>query len=100
MLVPIGTALVHQPTAQSLIHICGVDRQSSGDQNKTPAHKLPSCPICQHLHLLGGGFVPPDAAVLVALSLPSIPVISTGHIFYLKFKLAATARPRAPPTLV
>ena len=102
MLVPTATGLVHQPAAvQSLSRICGVDQPSShGDPQKAPVHKVPFCPICQSLHLLGGGFVPPDAVTVIAVVSGVGAEVSADSAFLLTPLLPPQARPRAPPVLV
>ncbi|MGB9152184.1 MAG: DUF2946 family protein [Alphaproteobacteria bacterium] len=100
ILVPVGTSLVHSPAAaQHLIHICGAAEHTNNDQGKDPTHKLPSCPICQSLHLLGGGFVPPDAVEIAALPSVAAIYVSAEHDFFVKLPVAPQARPRAPPVL-
>jgi hypothetical protein len=100
ILVPLGTSLVHYPAAaQAFTHICGIDTHAPGDQSKDPAHKLPSCPICQSLHLLGGGFVPPEAVAVADRPVAVAIYISADVSYLLKLVVAPQARPRAPPLL-
>jgi len=101
MLVPVGTGLIHSPAAaQSFIHICGIAGHTNNDQGKDPAHKLPSCPICQSLHLLGGGVMPPDAAVVADIPFVTATYDFVDSDFLLKLTIIPQARPRAPPSLV
>ncbi|MGB9153468.1 MAG: DUF2946 family protein [Alphaproteobacteria bacterium] len=100
ILVPMGVGLVHTPAAaQSFIHICGAGEHTNNDQGKEPAHKLPSCPICQSLHLLGGGFVPPDTVVVAGRPLVTAVYISADYNFFVRLPVVPQARPRAPPVL-
>jgi len=41
-------------------NLCVAPGSAPSEPAKQPAHHLPVCPICQTLHMLGGGFVPPD----------------------------------------
>ncbi len=98
MLVPMFVMLAHQPAmAQAAVHICGAEQSNTGGHDKAPAHKLPACPVCQSLHLLGGGSVPPDAVAVAAVSFVAFaPVISVSDFVPAS---ASTLLPpaRAPP---
>ncbi len=100
MLVP----LMHQPArvmlAGGVMRICSsLINQAPADADKAPTHKLPPCPICQNLHMLGHGFVPPNTVVLAhvasggeTLALPALkPVVL--------LRVISNAQPRAPPIL-
>lgn len=101
MLVPLGTILVHHPeAAQAPVHICNMDMHYEGDQGKAPAHKTPSCPICQGLQLLSGGFVPPAIVGVAPVAFAAAIYIFTERIFPSRPLFAPQARPRAPPELV
>jgi hypothetical protein len=100
MLVPFGTTLVHYPAAHPFIHICGLDHPNGNDQDKTPLHKLPPCPICQHLHLIGNGFTPPVSLALAAPWFAAATYIFIKHESFVSFSYPPQARPRAPPSLV
>ncbi len=101
MLVPMATGLVHHPAAvQSLVRICGIDQQSHSDPQKEPTHKVPFCPICQSLHLLAGGFVPPEAVTVIAVVSVFRAELPAKGAFLLTSLFAPQARPRAPPVLV
>ena len=100
ILVPVGTSIVHSlAAAQHFIHICGAGEHTNNEQGKDPTHKLPSCPICQSLHLLGGELVPPDAVVVAEIPLVAAIYISADYDFFIKITVAPQARPRAPPVL-
>ena len=105
ILVPVGTSLVHSPfpasvAAQSFIHICGLDSHAKQDPGKDPAHKLPSCPICQSLHLLSGGFVPPAPILLAATPPAAAPALPALADLLVKRSLTHQARSRAPPSFL
>jgi hypothetical protein len=104
MLVPLWTSLVHHPeAAQDVTHICDSGMpgmQGSDHSGKAPAHKTPSCPICQGLHLLSGGFVRPVVAAVAPVSFASTLYVSTERTFSVRSVLAPQARPRAPPIFV
>lgn len=100
MLVPVGTSLVHFPAAQSFIHICGSGGHADNDQGKDPAHKSPSCPICQSLHLWGGGVLPPEGVVVADMALAAAAYFTAASDFFLNLATAPQARPRAPPAFV
>ncbi len=103
MLTPALTMLVHHPKADVMpttMSDCGMDmgKDSAPPKDKNPSQKLPSCPICMGLHLLGGGFVPSEAVVF---SLPALPVITYAAawmVFFVALSVAPQARPRAPPS--
>ena len=101
MLAPICTSLGHNPAAvQSFIHICGLDQHAGGDSGKAPAHKLPSCPICQSLHFLGNGIVPSEVVVVLITDLSLPTYIFTEGDFLLTLSGPPQAQPRAPPILI
>ena len=67
--------------------------------DKGPAHKLPTCPICQAAHAIGG-FVPPN---LAKLALPlRYAIVSTVllDIAAPRPLVRAAAQPRGPPFLI
>jgi len=100
MLVPMATMLAHHSTsAQIFTRICAVEQTTHGDNSKSPTHhhQMPSCPICQTLHLLSVGFVPPDAVILATLSAAALIYKNIGVTFFLKPHAASLAQPRAPP---
>jgi len=80
--------------------ICLAQRSSapdrSGDPTHTPSQKLPPCPICQALHMLGS-FVPPTNAVLVEGPPSGDPGVITFWAPLIARTLASTSQPRAPP---
>jgi hypothetical protein len=99
ILVPAGTILTHNPaTPQLYAHICGVDHPN-GHHGKTPAHKMPVCPICQSLHLLSAGFVQPDVATAIDMAFVATSYLATFSEFLLKRAFAPQARSHAPPAL-
>jgi len=101
ILVPIATGLAHYPSAtQAIAHICGVDQQGNDGQGKAPTHKLPSCPICQSLHLLGAGALPPSTFSVALLSFVRFESRVADYDPLLKPVAVPQARPRAPPVLV
>jgi hypothetical protein len=103
MLVPAATSLVHHPmAAQALVHICGMDMgaHDSGDRGKVPAHQSPSCPICQSLHFLAGGFVPPNLIAVTAIPFTVAIDAPAERISFARLIITPQARPRAPPAFV
>ncbi|MDR3448260.1 MAG: DUF2946 family protein [Alphaproteobacteria bacterium] len=111
MLVPMGTMLVHHPAVASApmpmaMSMPGCDMgMQEGTQDKTapakaPAHKMPSCPICQSLHLLGGGFVPPDNIIVSAAVPARGDFVVHERVFFIHAAPASQGRPRAPPVSV
>jgi hypothetical protein len=98
MLVPLGTALTHHPAGiPSLIRICGLGYGDFSGKEKAPTHKMPSCPVCQSMHLLGGGFIVPPPLMFVSTGLALVTSISIYRAFLLQLDTAPQARPRAPP---
>ena len=100
MLVPLVTGLVHTPSAQPLFRICGIDQPTNGDHGQSPTPKAPFCPICQSLHLLGDGFVPPNAVMVLAAPVFTATDRASDEAFLLTPQSSPQARPRAPPSLV
>jgi len=99
MLVPVATGLVHYPTAQSLVRICGIGKPLTDTKDKVPASKIPFCPICLSLQMLGDGFVPPDAVLVVDGDIVVARAVTTVTALILITSIAPQARPRAPPVL-
>jgi hypothetical protein len=104
MLLP----LIHHPAAAKAgppdgLRICavmGLMPTGKAEPSKTPVSKIPSCPICQTLHMLNGGFVPPDISVLAIPSEHdgSVGVVAVANI--LPHIIITGAQPRAPPVHV
>ena len=101
MLAPIFIGVVHHASAQTFFsHICGMG-QTTGDTQKSPLQKTPSCPICQGLNLLGNASPPPvDAVTFVAQSYAGETPFFTHNIVLVPTILSPQAQPRAPPLLV
>lgn len=103
MLVPSATFLVHHPAGRlaGMMPNCGMSGMAGTmpDGGHAKPHKTtPPCPICQSLHIMAGGFVPPDlsAAVLVAPT-TGAGVIALPPAVLIARLIAPQARPRAPP---
>ncbi|MDE1900178.1 MAG: hypothetical protein KGI37_00855 [Alphaproteobacteria bacterium] len=109
MLVPSATFLVHHPAGRlaGMMPNCGMSGMATmaadmqggpAKPYKTPHKTTPPCPICQSLHIMAGGFVPPDlsAAVLVAPT-TGIGIIALPPAVLIARLIAPQARPRAPP---
>jgi hypothetical protein len=100
--------LVHQPAAMAsaagqVIRICSSLARGAGessDADKSATHKLPSCPVCQSLKLLAGGFVTPVPVAFFA-DAERLADYAPHHaaITITPWRISV-AQPRAPPTLV
>jgi hypothetical protein len=101
ILVPVGVSLLPMPMAMpDGMHNCGMADHGDNQPDKNSDHKLPSCPICKSMHLLGGGFVPPEFVALVEAPHVAAICVTANYESYLKLIIPPQARPRAPPTLV
>jgi len=80
----------------SLIKKIAVER--AGSQG-APAQKSPSCPVCQTLNLMSGGFVVPHGILLALVSYDVQRVVSSLDEPTLQNEFYFGARSRAPPTL-
>jgi hypothetical protein len=69
------------------------------DGDKAPAHKAPACAICQTLHMLGGGFVPPNDPGLLAAQPYGAVLSEISSDSFPQRRIVSDARARAPPTL-
>ena len=100
MLVPVFTTLVHHPAStQTFLRICGSE-QPTGDHGKAPAKQMPDCPLCQGLHLLGGGLVPPDNSPVAEITFAAPLYTPLDRVFILEPHIISQAQPRAPPAFV
>jgi len=108
MFVPVVTGLVHHPVAAQTMTMPGMSmsgmmmtgqpcpmQQGKGGSDKP--HKAPICPICQSMHLLAGGYVPPAPVALAVIAPQSATPVFALPIFRLAFVASPQARPRAPP---
>ena len=75
----------------------GSQAPAPSDTDKSPAHGKQACAICQTLHMLGGGFVPPVGVALAPIepvraisSLPPAVAVLDG-------RAVLDSRARAPP---
>ncbi len=67
--------------------------------DKGPAHKPPTCPLCQAAHAIGG-FVPPSAAVVISgVRYGFIPYIPTDTAPP-RLVFRSNAQPRGPPAAI
>ena len=98
MLSPMFATLVHRPASVwHFIHICGIAHTDRDGPVKIPGHKLPACPICHSLHLLGHGFVPPALPLLFLFAIASAAVTILVPVRLIRLFSPPQARPRAPP---
>jgi|SRR5579883_539242 len=66
------------------------------DTDKSPPHGAPACAICQTLHILSGGFVPPEAVAAPAAIFAKISPPGPAAVI-LEGRSVSQARARAPP---
>jgi hypothetical protein len=98
MLSPVFATLVHRPAAVwHFIHICGIAHTDRDGPVKMPGHKLPACPICHSLHLLGHGFVPPAPTLLFLFAVAAAALAVFVLVRLSRHATPPQARPRAPP---
>ena len=103
MLLQILVPLIHHPVLASNVNEgishCGMQGGMPpvpAHTGKTPASKIPSCPICQSLHLLNGGFAPPNTVKLVT-SDPVRQVYQLPLLSFVPRRILITGQARAPP---
>ena len=97
--------VLHHPASAALpdvvsANLCmapGSPPVAPSDPDKLPAHGTQTCAICQTLHILGGGFVPPDVvAVAPAVQLGTVS-ITIPAVAILDGRAVSQTRARAPP---
>lgn len=102
VLLPTLVSLVHHPVQKrdvvAQLQTCPMHGTMPVDNEKAPASKIPSCPICLSLHLLGGGFVAPELVALTAV-LHDHQVFQLSELSFTPHRSISTGQPRAPPVL-
>jgi hypothetical protein len=97
--------LIHHPALASNVEqqvMCpmhGSMPSTTGETGKSPLTKSPSCPICQSLHVLNGGYVPPDAMTLATPNDVS-PFYHSPVSSFAQRHFLVVGQPRAPPSFV
>lgn len=92
---------------QDSMRLCGMiaaHAQGVGASQTAPYSKpdpkqdqAPFCPICQSLHLLGGGYVPPDDVTIAVLPVVVAVFLAEALDSPSRFRFEPQAQPRAPP---
>jgi hypothetical protein len=83
-----------------VIHICALHFKKTDpfgiDGNPAPG-KLPPCPICQGLHFLNGGLMPPGVIAVVPAFFAGTIIRHFADQAASPMRAASIAWPRAPP---
>jgi hypothetical protein len=66
-------------------------------RDRAPEHKLPPCPVCQTLQILGAGFAPPATVAIPIPRFAGLVADDFGPGTGLPGRFRSTAQARAPP---
>lgn len=94
---PASAALPDGIGAANLCIAPGSQPVGPSDTDKSPAHGVQACAICQTLHMLGGGYVPPGAVAVAPASFVARLSVLQPAVAVLDGRRVFQARARAPP---